>query len=294
MTFSCVRRAELFYINRKQRMEMAQQKDDTREKMPKALVIGARHSGTEALLHFLSTHPNLKVPRKEANEYFEEDAAYQLGLRGYYHKMPDVGPNERVVDRAPSYFMSSKATKRVYCFNSTLRMLLILRNPVHRLLSEFVHQELKGQKDDAGAVKFKAAVFKNETLEVNGDYPAVKAGLYASYLREWLQYFSLDQILIIDGEAFLENPVPTLKEAETFLGLSKYFKDKQFARDAKKGYFCLASKVKGKKSKCLGDDKGLAARYPALQDSWTQALSDFYKPHNEQLNELTGRPFQWK
>lgn len=103
-------------------------------KLPEALIVGVKKSGTFALLKYLSLNsairPALRTPQTPSaqlglNEihYFDRDVNWLRGIDWYKSQMPLVCPNDfqrvLVIEKTPGYFRSPVAPNRVmFCFLS--------------------------------------------------------------------------------------------------------------------------------------------------------------------------------
>lgn len=47
----------------------------------------------------------------------------------------------------------------------------------------------------------------------------IAISLYHAYLHRWLEVFPREQILVVNGDLLIEDPVPQLRRIEKFLGL---------------------------------------------------------------------------
>ena len=67
-------------------------------RLPSAIIIGAKKSGTGALLTFLCQHPDIVGSRKEVH-FFDNDENYAKGLEFYRQQMPETYPGKRGTGR---------------------------------------------------------------------------------------------------------------------------------------------------------------------------------------------------
>lgn len=109
--------------------------------LPDCIIIGVRKSGTRALLHFLNLHPDIVTVTQETH-FFDDNASYAHGLDYYRSMMPnvsDVTPRQVVIEKTPRYFMKPYVPARIHEMNSSIKLLVVVREPVVRLVSEYVH-----------------------------------------------------------------------------------------------------------------------------------------------------------
>ncbi len=62
--------------------------------------------------------------------FFDSDENYGYGLEWYRKKMPYSFPDQITVEKSPAYFVSDTAPARAYAMNNSVKLLLILRDPV--------------------------------------------------------------------------------------------------------------------------------------------------------------------
>lgn len=102
--------------------------------LPSALIIGVKKSGTRALLEFMRIHPDVRAAGCEVH-YF--DRHYQRGLSWYRRQMPVTIAGQLTMEKTPSYFITREAPKRVYAMNPKTKLLLVVRDPVTRAISDY-------------------------------------------------------------------------------------------------------------------------------------------------------------
>lgn len=108
-------------------------------------------------------------------------------------------------------------------------------------------------------------------------------GFYAQHLERWLNFFSPQQIMIIDGEELKTDPVTVMSRLQVFLKIEPFLDYKKLLRfESKKGFFCP---ITGNSTvKCLGKGKG--RRYEDISPTTEKFLRDYFMPHNVALSKL--------
>ena len=82
----------------------------------------------------------MATARKEA-DYFTLDKNYRQGVSWYRDRMPEGSVGKKIVlEKSPRYFARPKVPERVHAFNSSVRLMLIVREPVQRLISDYTQQ----------------------------------------------------------------------------------------------------------------------------------------------------------
>ena len=268
-------------------------KRDYKQRFPQAIIIGVRKSGTRALLNMLNLHPSIVSAKAEVH-YFDKEENFRRGVQWYIDSMPYTHPSEVTIEKTPAYFVHEDVPMKIHSASPSVKLLLIVRNPIDRTVSDFAQLNSKKRlAADAKRVTFEDAVFSGRNMEVNTNYFPVTVSLYDVHFKRWLKYFALSQILIVDGDSLISNPLPELQRAETFLGVDSYFTEDMFYFNKTKGFYCWKRRTKGfeKVPQCLGSGKG--REHPELSNRAVDTLREFFKPHNEVFFKLSHRQFNW-
>lgn len=256
------------------------------QRFPQAIIIGVRKGGTRALINMLKIHPEIFAARTEIH-YFDRDENFFKGVQWYIEKMPFTNKNHITIEKSPSYFVVDHVPQRMSMLSQQLKLLLIVRNPVERVVSDFLQLDSKRLKKNGNRYTFEELVFRSSGA-VNERYSPVSISMYDIHFQKWLKHFSLEQIHIVDGDALIENPIPELQKAEKFLGVSTYFNENMFYFNETKGFYCWK---KSGKPTCLGDAKG--REHPNLSTSVRSKLQNFFSSHNENFFHLCQCHFRW-
>lgn len=135
---------------------------------------------------------------------------------------------------------------------------------------------------------FEDNVFRSDG-SVNPYSIFINLSKYSTIVKRWLQFFSLSQIHIVDGDEFKEDQIKVLSRAESFLGIKHYITDDKFVFDKEKGFYCL--KGKSGDPVCLGNGKG--REHPTLRKANFHKLKAYFKPYNERFFRMVGKNFDW-
>ncbi|CAL4172139.1 unnamed protein product, partial [Meganyctiphanes norvegica] len=112
------------------------------KRLPTALIIGINKCGTGALRDMLSMHPQIAAAKGEV-KYFStgEKSQYDEGLEWYRQQMPYSYEDQITLEKSPQYFTDKDAPHRIYKFNPKTKLILIVREPVTRLISQYSNQK---------------------------------------------------------------------------------------------------------------------------------------------------------
>ena len=113
--------------------------------LPGTLVVGPRKTGTTWIYELLAARADVRLPRRTKETFFF-DKFYREDLEPYArHFVGDA--TLPAVDIAPSYFASATVIDRVRALMPDLRIVVVLRDPVERLVSHYRHLRRYGQTD---------------------------------------------------------------------------------------------------------------------------------------------------
>ena len=185
--------------------------------------------------------------------------------------------NHRVI------FVIPEIPKRIHDMNRKIKLILTVRDPVERLISDYTHR-VHDKMDD----KPLEELVLDKYGEVNTEYQPVSISVYHKHVEEWLKVFKRKRIHIVDGDNLTENPFQEMTKIEEFLGFKHIFTRDNFQFNETKGFYCYKT---AKREKCLGESKGRA--HPEVDPIVIKKLRQFFKLFNELFFELVGRQFDW-
>ncbi|XP_076453418.1 heparan sulfate glucosamine 3-O-sulfotransferase 6-like [Babylonia areolata] len=256
-------------------------------RLPGAIIIGVKKAGTRALLEFLRLHPDVQAPGPEPHFF---DRNYNRGLDWYRSLMPPTQEGQLTMEKTPSYFITREVPKRVQAMSRDVKLLVVVRDPVTRAISDYVQAS---SKREGKMKRFEDMALLDHRLGiVNTSWGAVRIGVYTKHLERWFKYFPRDQFHFVSGEQLIEDPAQVMKEVQAFLGLKPFVTDKHFYLNATRGFPCLIKSPENhSKPHCLGKTKG--RRHPDVDPRVIERLRDFYRPFNAKLYQMVGRDFGW-
>lgn len=261
------------------------------KRLPNAIIIGVRKGGTRALLEFLKIHPKIKACPTEVH-FFDNRRKYQLGLDWYQEQMPESLQGDITIEKTPAYFVTDKVPERLYQMSKTVKLIVIVRDPTERAISDYVQVSFKKQGILPSFEKF-VTEDKDETV-LKTSISAVQIGVYIKHLRKWLEYFPISQLHFVSGEELASNPAKELQAVEKFLNIEPFVKEEHFYINQTKRFPCFTQNVESKKRKnsgCLSESKGRP--HPTIRDDIRKLLQDYYRPYNKEFYKEVGRDFHW-
>ena len=279
-------------------------------RLPDALIIGVKKAGTRALLEFIRLHPDVKAAGKEIH-FFDRDFHY--GTQYYISEMPMAKREHVVIEKTPAYFTDTVAADRIMqVLGKGVKLIVIVRNPVDRLLSDYAQALFKAKKINSSMASrsFHDVAFHpvDGKLQVRTSYPGLRPGFYAKHLQRFIRTgFNLsNNFIFIDGDKMPKNPGPEIKRLEKFLRLRPLLTESNFYIDKSKGFACVTDPVvfsdgtksegglgkKHRHRRCLGPSKGGRVKeHPKLTRQERELLVKFYAPLNKEFFDLVGEKF---
>lgn len=189
--------------------------------LPDFFVLGVAKSGTTSLHHYLRQHPDLFLPYVKELHFFDgDDERFSSDLDPYLRYFSDAGA--RLVGEAtPSYFRNgevvAKRMRQLYDAEPP-RFLLLLRDPVERAYSHYLHNVSEGREP----LSFEAALrVEQGDPEARGEeWKGYFAdGVYADTLTRWFDSFPEERFLILLSAELKQDTDAALRKVFRFLGI---------------------------------------------------------------------------
>ena len=256
-----------------------------KKRFPDAIIIGVKKGGTRALLDMLSSHPVIKGCKGEP-QFFSRQ--FKRGLKWYIHQMPLTAEAELTMEKSPSYFTDELAPQRIHDITSgKIKLILIVRNPITRTISDFVHLSSNGKK--FGSFK-ENIVFHDGTINVRTS--EIYKSMYDIHYQRWLKWFKKEQIFVVNGDELITHPASPLSQIEEFLKVTHYFNKEMFHFNDTKGFYCWnPQKNITTDLKCLGSSKG--RQHPIISQDVLDKVKVALRPHTERFCSIASVNFSW-
>lgn len=181
---------------------------------PTFLGLGAQKCASTWLHRLLGSHPEVRLPGAKEIDFFSYhfDRGYQ-----WYERQFGCDARSRTVcvgEVSPSYFHDASAPSRVRDYCPEAKLLVTLRDPVERALSNHKHEVRLGHF--AGEdLSFEAGLGNNPMY--------VEQGLYGKHLANWLSCFPSGQIYVALIEDIRTEPDRVAREMFRLLGVDESF-----------------------------------------------------------------------
>lgn len=211
--------------------------------MPNFLIIGTQKAGTTALYGYLQEHPQIYMSSIKEPGFFDfegekvnfcgpgDDRSYRFAINDlatYQNQFQDVN-NEIAIGEATTWYLQSlEAPERIKYHIPNVKLIAILRNPVDRAYSAFIH----AIRDNREPVSDFARALLEEDKRIKNNWGFLwrykHMGFYATQLKRYFEQFDRNQIRVYLYEDFKNNPTEILKDIFYFLNVDETFTPRVF------------------------------------------------------------------
>ncbi len=175
---------------------------------PNFIGIGAQKCASSWLYDILADHPQAAVSATKELDFFSY--RYEQGYAWYERQFPDKPGAKAIGEISPSYFNEASVPERARLFAPEARILLSLRDPVERALSQHRHLVRIGYVDGPD-YSFETALANNPSY--------VEQGRYAVHLGRWLSCFPPERIHVVLMDDIKRDAEATARGVYAFLGI---------------------------------------------------------------------------
>ncbi|GAB4291582.1 MAG: hypothetical protein Fur0025_26880 [Oscillatoriaceae cyanobacterium] len=247
--------------------------------IPNFMIIGAQKCGTTSLYNYLTAHPQV-IPAKQKEIHFF-DNYFEKGVDWYLKQFPSIDYDKNLItgEASPYYIFHPHVPQRLYRLFPATKLIVLLRNPVERAISHYYMELSRGDEylSLAEAIAKESDRVDLELAKLESDpsyysiahrrYSYLSRGLYREQLQRWFDWFPQEQFLILKSEDLFAHPAAIVRQVFKFLELPEY-ELPEYRRYMAGNYGQI--------------DRGIKA-----------ALSEYFRPHNRQLEQYLGREFNW-
>ncbi len=207
-------------------------------RLPDFLIIGTQRGGTTSLYRYLSQHPQVCPPLGKELQYFTVN--WHRSCRWYRAHFPRVAADDGVerelcqtFEASPYYLFHPHAPARAAEVVPQARLIALLRDPVERAYSHYLHNVRFGYEP----LSFEAAIDAEEerigeetrrlcegTCHVSRDhqhFSYVARGRYAPQVRRWQEHYP-GRLLVLTSEDLYQRPGDTFSTLLRFLELKQW------------------------------------------------------------------------
>ncbi len=177
--------------------------------------IGTQKAGTSWLTEAINEHPDIYIhPKKEAH-FFNREKFY---INKFHYERTFKSKKEKVIGEiTPAYISEKKVAKRIFQYNSGVKLIAILRDPTERAVSQYKMEISRG------TIENNSGLWDAFERDLPRYGPMKERGLYKEQLDRFYKYFNKNQILIMKYKDLKENPISFIKTVFEFLEVESTF-----------------------------------------------------------------------
>ena len=190
------------------------------ERLPDFLGLGTQKGGTTTLHRLLSAHPQVFLPDCKEVHYFDQNHHHPPAW--YAKHFQSIGRAQCCGDITPFYLFHPQVPQRIHALLPSARLVVLLRDPVERALSQIFHARKRGFE----ALSPTDAIAAEEERLASGcaislqKHSYVARSRYLEQLDRYQALFPADQLLVLQSEALFEAPEPLWQRLLKFLDLA--------------------------------------------------------------------------
>jgi Sulfotransferase domain len=213
--------------------------------IPNILIAGAHQTLTTAVSNYCTEmmkgcQPAVVVSGDDdddesstATHFFDNSNNFKKGLAFYQSLFEHCGSNDNaaVIDASADLILYPRRVREQYELQGqadTVKIIFILRDPVHREIEAFQTRALKCQDNtavsdvcakDGQPVAFEPFMEQKVLTKLQNKNFHNMVGVYAIYLKTWFEVWDRQQILILRYEELETRPKLFLRRIHDFLGI---------------------------------------------------------------------------
>jgi hypothetical protein len=201
-----------------------------REQKVNLFIVGAAKAGTSSLWKALGQHPDIFTVTDERFKepaYFSEKGE-RLGLKKYHSLFDDGSRSRYRCDASTAYLTSPESAQRIHDYNSSAKIVIVLRNPVDRAYSLYNWMVANGYE---WAPDFETALALEEQRSGNKrpsfrmpeyywNYMYFRSGCYSRQIERYIARFG-SNVLLLTFKDLVSRPSRILNEVLSFLAIEK-------------------------------------------------------------------------
>lgn len=181
--------------------------------LPDFIIIGAMKCGTSTLQSQLSAQSGVFMTKQKEPNFFSDDAIYEKGLEWYQSLFTDAADDD-IKGEASTHYTKlptyPDCLPRMATDLSAVKLIYMIRNPIERAISHYIHEWSMGVMSDDIEAAFKL-------------YPELLSyGKYGAQIEPYIDTFGLDNIHLTSLEAIKADPQKCLSEIGGFLGAKQF------------------------------------------------------------------------
>jgi hypothetical protein len=189
------------------------------------LIAGVQKGGTTALFDYLTLEAGLSLSdEKEVHFFDDEDQDWTAPDTAAYHARFAPFDGRPRGEATPIYLYWPNSLERIRAYNPTMKLIVVLRDPVERAWSHWRMEYARGAETQPFGWCIRQGrqrLFHAEPWGFHREFSYVERGFYGEQVERLFGLFPREQVQILRSEALRRDPGPALAAVRKFLGLRK-------------------------------------------------------------------------
>jgi hypothetical protein len=178
--------------------------------LPTFIVIGAMKAGTTSLHGYLNQHPDVFMSDPKELNFFSAQHNWGKGLSWYEAHFAGASGAVAIGESSPGYTMFPffpGIPERIAAVLPNIRLIYVVRDPIERMLSEYVHARARGFETRP----------VNQALLEGSRYLLLSS--YALQLEQYQRHFAPEDILLVSSDDLRHRRSETLSRVLAHIGV---------------------------------------------------------------------------
>ena len=189
------------------------------------LVVGTQKSGTSALYRYLREHSQIEMGKNKEAHFFDNEDNFKDKVNYHnYHQFFTDDESKVKGECTPIYMYWSSSISRIFEYNTQIKIITILRNPIDRAFSHWNMERLKNNDeiDFSTAIRLENDRCREALPLQHRIFSYTDRGFYSEQICRIWRYFPKGQTLFIKQENLKDHPLKVLDEISALLGISAF------------------------------------------------------------------------
>ncbi len=269
--------------------------------VPHFILVGAMKAGTTSLRFHLNNHPHIHLPQRELN-FFNNQKNFNRALAWYQEQIAKDAKDSATLfgEKSPAYTLEEFVPKRMHELLPDAKLIWVLRNPVDRTYSNYLHELKLGLEN----LSFNQALNAEPTRAVKTiKYAYTTNSMYSQQIERFLEFYPKSQCFFVLFDDLIKpyGSTHVLNDLFNFLGVDtstfNYVNGVRnkttLPRYPKLLFYAnrwgLTKSWKIKKALNTFNFKNQKPGYPKLTQTQRAELAKKFEPHNAKLSALIGK-----
>lgn len=193
--------------------------------IPNLIVLGVQKAGTTSFHDWLSQHPDVfSNPDLKDRDFFTHPERKNDPVSSIKPYVKNLRDQKFILHTHVNYLIYSEALCNIHMnCGPKIKLIVVLRDPVDRALSAYRYFVKLGREERP---IFEALVYEPKRIEGfsywNNDFTYLEHGFYCEQLEKLLNYFSREDLLLLDYKQLISNPTAVMSKVCSFLGIPDY------------------------------------------------------------------------